>query len=287
MRRAVCRILVSCAAAALALPAMGQPSADSVSVSHEADPVAQQPYTEEFKVESVSQLADGTTHSYKTTYLQAVDSHHRRMGLSFHYPDSPNGIPTIRASISDPENGARTEWHTSDEKAIVGTWPSAERRFGCWQTDEGWPRVSFGFKTPIDPNLLSGDERSAEAMNEDAVMAAERTGPVRDDLGIATIKGVEAHGERWTWPPSTDETANENRPYVTSETWTAIVPSLIVRQVVEYPFKPGWTKRYSMELVKLTIGEPSAKTFEPPEGFEIVTEEMHEVPCGRVTWPVP
>ena len=33
------------------------------------------------------------------------------------------------------------------------------------------------------------------------------------------------------------------------------------------------------EVVSLTIGEPDPSLFQPPEGYEILTEEMHEIPC--------
>ena len=112
-------------------------------------------------------------------------------------------------------------------------------------------------------------------------------GPTRENLGLAKIQGVEAFGERFTWPATTDEAANARRPFVTSERWVSTGSCLLVSMVVEYPFKPGWTKKYSHELVKQTMGEPDAKMFAPPDGYDVVTEEMHEVPCGDAQWPVP
>ena len=269
------------------LPLMEQDAASQSSALRESAPGDRQAYTEEFKIDSVNQTADGKTKTYETTYLQAMDSHRRRMGMTIHYPETGNGTAAVNGSISDPENGTQTEWESRTKRAVVAKWPPVERRYGCWQTDEGRPRVSFGFRpsTAVDPQL-EGD-RTSGATSPDSAIDLERKGPVHEDLGVQTIKGVEAHGERWTWPASTDEAVDEKRPFITNEQWVAIDPRLLVRQVVEYPFKPGRTKTYSQDLVKLTMGEPDAEMFEPPEGYEIVTEEMHEVPCGRDSWPLP
>jgi hypothetical protein len=254
--------------------------------------MVRQPYTEEFKVESISRLADGTTRSYKTTYLQAMDSHHRRMGLTVHFPQSGHSTPVITGSVRDPENGTSTEWNSRQSRAVVAQWPPLDQRFGCWQTDDGLARISFGFRDRADANdaadanlVISGQPDTNES--DDSATEAAKTGPIHEDLGISNLAGVEAHGERWTWPPLKDQAVTENRPFVTSETWVATASRLMVQQRVEYPLLPNRTKSYSQDLVKLTMGEPNAKTFEPPEDFEVVTEEMHEVPCGQLSWPVP
>jgi hypothetical protein len=41
------------------------------------------------------------------------------------------------------------------------------------------------------------------------------------------------------------------------------------------------TGRRTREVVGLTIGEPDLSLFQPPEGYEVVNEEMREVPCQQ------
>jgi hypothetical protein len=35
------------------------------------------------------------------------------------------------------------------------------------------------------------------------------------------------------------------------------------------------------ELTSFTPGEPDPALFQPPQGYEIVTEPLHQVQCGR------
>ena len=270
MRGRSCMFLVF--AAACGLPGHGQGSA---SVAEEAK---QQPYTEEFKVDSISVAPDLTLKTFETTYVQAKDSHGRRLEMTIRAAEPGKSESFVQGSITDPETGTRTEWDTRSKRVVVAEWPAVERRYGCWQTDEGRPRISFGFRSSSDANPPT---------KNDAVMDAQGAGPVHEDLGIATIQGVEAHGERWAWPPSKDESADRQHAFLSTERWIAAGSGLLVKELVEYPRKPGWTRTYSQDLVGLTLGEPDAAKFEPPVDYEIFRQEMHEVPCGRASWPLP
>jgi hypothetical protein len=282
----ICRLLTAVAFVGLAVPATHLPAQDSVTAVDGAN-TPHQPYTEVFKDNSISMRADGTAKSYETTYVQAEDSHHRRFGLETHISQSESGDPSIHGSVFDSENGTTTFWDNRTMRVVVANWPPEERRAGCWQGTEAMARIGFPLLPPDDLNLPIDGDQTSETPNDDEVIAERRVGPIREDLGIATIQGVEARGERWTWPATRDEAANRKRPFLTSERWVATGSRLLVRLVVEYPFRPGWTKRYSQEMVKLTMGEPDAKMFKPPEDYDVVTEEMHEVPCGHAQWPLP
>ena len=63
----------------------------------------------------------------------------------------------------------------------------------------------------------------------------------------------------------------------TIETWNARSIGLIVRTVSDDPRTGKRTK----DLVELNQGEPEPAAFQPPEGYEIVIEDMHEVSCPR------
>jgi hypothetical protein len=41
------------------------------------------------------------------------------------------------------------------------------------------------------------------------------------------------------------------------------------------------TGKRTRELVELSQSEPDPATFQPPEGYEVVTQELHEVPCQQ------
>lgn len=268
-------------AAACVMSAFGQGTG---SVAGDAKQLT--PYTEEFKIESVSISPDQTVRTFETTYVQAKDSHHRRLEMTISTPAPGKSERFIQGSITDPENGTRTEWDTRSKRVVVAEWPAVDRRYGCWQTSEGRPRISFGLRSP-DASPPTRDDQVTDPARSDPANASQRLGPTHEDLGIAMIQGVEAHGERWAWPPSGGGSADESHAFLSTERWIATGPGLLVKELVEYPLNPGRIRTYSQDLVKLTLGEPDAARFEPPADYEAITQEMHEVPCGRASWPSP
>jgi hypothetical protein len=88
-----------------------------------------------------------------------------------------------------------------------------------------------------------------------------------------TILGIEAHGTRYTTTTPAGEIGNDQPLVRTQEDWFAKGSGINVRNVTDDP-QQG---KHSMELVKLDQGEPDPALFQPPDGYEIVTEEM--VPC--------
>jgi hypothetical protein len=63
----------------------------------------------------------------------------------------------------------------------------------------------------------------------------------------------------------------------TTETWRAISLGIIVHEVTDNP----QTGKRTKEMTKFSNREPYAGSFQPPEGYEIVTQEMHEIACGH------
>jgi hypothetical protein len=49
----------------------------------------------------------------------------------------------------------------------------------------------------------------------------------------------------------------------------------MVREVTDDPVTGKLTK----ELVELSQSEPDPATFQPPEGYVVVTQELHAIPC--------
>jgi hypothetical protein len=99
--------------------------------------------------------------------------------------------------------------------------------------------------------------------------------PGVEDLGTVMIEGVEARGQRWTTTIPVGLIGN-NQPLVSiEENWFAdgLGLDFSVRSLRDDPQMGKETR----DLVKLDWGEPDPTLFQPPEGYEVVTEEL--VPC--------
>jgi hypothetical protein len=115
--------------------------------------------------------------------------------------------------------------------------------------------------------------------------APKREPPLEEDLGKATILGIEVHGYRTTYPAgsiSWDSTQSVN------ERWIPIAPGmkgLIVRWI-KNDQKFGKETR---ELVKFTQGEPDPTIFHPPADYKIVaqTQDVRGVQCPQPSTTAP
>jgi hypothetical protein len=94
---------------------------------------------------------------------------------------------------------------------------------------------------------------------------------------MATIQGLEAKGTRVTSVIPAGQMGNDNPITTTQELWRAPGFRFPLREIYDDPR----TGKRTREVVSLTIGEPDLSLFQPPEGYEVVNEEMHEVPCQR------
>jgi hypothetical protein len=273
--------------AGLALPVTGQtvgsesgqaagcnvaPNATKVSLN-QATPVKHQiqPYTAELKIINVQTLGNGTTITSESTRVQARDSQDRWMNSTTMIQQYGDGTPMTRVSVQDPIAGTQTSWFSQTRKATVVKLPPVEQRHGCWQS------VSGHFRTQYSPARPSGTLPQS-AVTPKAVPAipapvVKRPQPVVEDLGTMTIEGIEAHGYRYITTTPVGEIGNDQPLVTTQETWHATGLALDVRSVHDDPQQGKQT----MELVKLDQSEPDPATFQPPEGYDIVTEEM--VPC--------
>jgi hypothetical protein len=282
MRLGAYGVLAAIAVASPAMPVASQVARNRTSTVEmgNSSQVARLPYTAEFRIVSVGALADGiTTKTVETTYVEAKDSQRRRMGRTTEISKSGNDV--IAGNIYDPVGGTQTEWDTRQNRAIVAKWPPEAQRHGCWQSDVGDVRNNFGRAQPDDSNPGKPDDQFTGSPQDDGVPVTDPPKPVFEDLGFATIQGVEAHGVRWTWPNPDDAQVPENQKFVLAEHWIATGLGIWVRQLVEYPQKRNGTRTYSQDLVRLTLGEPDAEIFDPPAGFKILNEEMHQLPCAQ------
>ena len=117
---------------------------------------------------------------------------------------------------------------------------------------------------------------SSQAANAPSSQA--RLAPIqstREDLGTDTILGVTVVGLRFTRTTPAGRIGNDVPLVRTTETWTAPNLGLVLRQIVDDP-QNGKTTR---EVLSLDLNEPDPAIFAPPEGYEMIEEEMHPVPC--------
>jgi hypothetical protein len=101
-------------------------------------------------------------------------------------------------------------------------------------------------------------------------------------LGIQVIQGVRAHGYRRTWPTAPSEAERDKQQTSLEEHWVAEGLNDWIEQRVEYWPRPGWTRRWTKQLLEMKAGEPDPALWQPPQNYDVIVEEMHEVPCSQM-----
>jgi hypothetical protein len=117
-------------------------------------------------------------------------------------------------------------------------------------------------------------EHHCQTITRDDVSVA--SGPkakyTSENLGTESIQGIEARGRRRTTTIPAGAMGNDAPLVSISDIWTALtvgLNGLLVRETRNDP-RQGKTTR---ELTNLTQGDPDPATFQPPEGYEIVTKD--------------
>ena len=286
MRESIGGLLALVAAASLALPGMGQTTANangqtpkaagSQTVPCKVTPNTAakhqpQPFTAEIKFTKVQTLANGATITTESTRVQALDSQNRSMNSSAMMHPKGDQTPIISVFVQDPVAGTQIRWDFRSKKATVVKLPPKEQQHGCWHSESGY--FTMNYPAARQSGTVSQSDASAKAVAAVSAPVVKRPQPVMEDLGIMTIQGIEAHGRRFTTTTPAGEIGNDQPLVSKQENWQATGFELQVRSVSDDP-QQG---KQSMELVKLDQSEPDPALFQPPEGYEIVTEEM--VPC--------
>ena len=280
MRASLQGALVLVVAGGLALPVWGQGSwVQSSSSSGSRARPAQTPFTAEYKITRVKTLANGTTITRESTEVRAVDSEGRVMEARTETPASEDRKPVSIVSVSDPVAGTRTHWNTPGTKATVIPMPPHVPGPACFTTATTSTPMAPGGAGTAEPSSISGGLVTFSSSTPfSGGLGGRRAKPVIEDLGTTSIQGIEARGRRITRTTPAGAMGNDAPLVHTQETWTAtgIGPSApLVRSVIDDP-ESG---RQTTELVNLTLSEPDLATFQPPEGYEVVVQEMHQVPC--------
>ncbi len=118
-------------------------------------------------------------------------------------------------------------------------------------------------------------QRAQLPATENAAPVPQPGKPEVEDLGTTTIQGVEARGTRTTTTIPAGEIGNDQPIVTTSEHWISRDFGLVVREITDDPR----TGKRTRELVSLDRGEPDIAAFQPPDGYDVTVEELHEVSC--------
>jgi len=189
-------------------------------------------------------------------------------------------------NVNDPVEGTQITWDSRNKRARVIKLPPADQRQGCWATEAGNFRVGYGpslHRATATPGAGVGSGVSAAIATTPnaAIPRPLHQSPPREDLGTATIMGIEAQGYRTTFTTPVGEVGNDKPLVRTNESWMAPGLDFPLRQVDTDPQNGTRTT----EVVSLDLSEPDPTTFQPPEGYEVVIDELHEVPCQQMNRP--
>jgi hypothetical protein len=233
-----------------------------------------QPYTAELKTTTVQVLANGATITHESTEIRAVDSQQRTFDSRTNQRFSTDQPVFTWANVNDPVENIQANWDSQSKTARVTKLPPEAQRHGCWATDSGNTRMNFGPETPIERPAVNVPAKTI--VNVYVGTAVSRgPEPKVENLGTMTIEGVEAHGQRWTTVIPVGQIGNDRELIQTNENWFASSLRLNVRTINDSP-QGG---KSTTELTHLDLSEPPLATFQPPEGYEVTTEELHQVPC--------
>jgi hypothetical protein len=233
-------------------------------------PAPMLPFTAEFKTTRVQTLANGATITTESTSAQARDGQGRyyESNIGNFYA---GGTQVTLSHITDPVAGTETRWDSRVKKATVFELPPQDQRHGCWQSEAGTNRWSY----PLTPEQRA--EENAAPVKEPVTLRPQNHHPVTEQLGTDVILGLTVRGTRTTFTTPVGEIGNDQPLVQISENWSSDEYRLNVRSVTDDP-REGKTTR---ELTSFTPGEPDPAQFQPPQGYEVVTEQLHQIACHQ------
>jgi hypothetical protein len=237
------------AVAALALPAVAQVRSRTGTTAVNRVSAKKTPYTAEYHGTSVRLLADGTTITHEETEVVALDSQGRRMNSTTSTMPTGNQTPITHVSVFDPVAHTNAHWSSPGKQATVSTM-SATGGHGCSTSTSPMESRPFGVTSHV---------------------RSEHTKPTVENLGTASIQGLEARGTRTTTTIPAGTIGNEAPLVSITERWTALtvgLNGLMVREIIGDPQMGKWTK----ELTSIDQSDPDQSVFQPPSNYEVVTE---------------
>jgi hypothetical protein len=255
MRGNISKVWMLVAVAGLVLPVAAQVRSRTGTTTATHITAAKTPYTAEYKIVQVQTLAGGNTITRESTEVTAMDSQGRRM-TSTTAAASENQTPRTEFSVFDPVARTITRWSSPGKRATVRQIGAGH---GCSRTTEE-PRPSH------------------------SLTRAPHERPTMENLGTASIQGVEARGTRTTLTIPAGEVGNEAPLVRTSEVWSALtvgLKGLLVREITDDPRSGKWNR----ELTSINQSDPDPAGFQPPDGYEIVKADASEAGCATEAVP--
>jgi hypothetical protein len=262
MRRNMSMAWMLVAVAGLALSAAGQATRGRTTVSTATHAThTRTPYTAQYTMTIVQTLANGNTITRDDTEVKALDSQGREMTATTTTRQSKDHTAITNVSVIDPVARTITRWNSLDQRATVRTIGGAQAMHGCsTSATEGHGTAHLATRT------FDGK-------------------PTVENLGTESIQGIEARGTRTTTTIPAGAIGNEAPLVNTFERWTAVdagLNRLVVREIGDDARSGKQTK----ELTSIERSEPDASVFQPPAGYEIVSQSAHdESACSTDTTP--
>lgn len=237
------------------------------------DPVRHLPYSAEFSMTNTAPGSDGNPVVYHYSDTEAFDSHGRFLGTST-FPD-PNhkGPPQTTGLECDPTTDTQYQWDSLKRSLVVLKMPKMEERQGCWESDAGDFFINFDKARRVNAETQARMNRMNQASQDQ-----DHSNPLVEDLGTMTLEGVEVRGTRTTHPPATSSSEREAE-YLMEEHWASPLLGFWLQQEVDYPPSPKHNSKWTRRVTNLRLGDPDPSTFDPPSGYIVVTETMHQVSC--------
>jgi hypothetical protein len=201
------------------------------------------------------------------------------------------GKQITRVSVNDPVAGTSIHWTSPGTKATVITQEPLHQKgqSDCAISYTVSADTSQAAATGSNPAglpkgvtgvFVKGMVKTSSVPDSAAKYHAQNQGyqTVTEDLGTTIIQGVEAHGIRTTMTIPVGAAGNDQPLVSTQENWISTgdnPKSLLMRHANNDP----QFGKSTLELVNLNLDEPDSSVFQPPEGYEIVTQVMHQDPC--------
>ncbi|WP_158789710.1 hypothetical protein [Granulicella sp. L46] len=231
-------------------------------------------------VQSYSVYSAGGTHGgpYTATAKQSFeqrlpDGSYVRGSVRTHQARDSAG-----KTMSESERGCqRDENGVPQPKFGVGVIDQTKRVSISWEIGVGADDVVRIFHMGDPPKPLTAEELAAQRKRF-AQQQPPRYSSKREDLGMRTIAGVDAHGSRVTQTIPAGAEGNELPLVIVSETWNSKELGLILLGMRDDPRRGKTT----FEIEELTQGEPDPTLFVPPAGYKIVDQNP---PVDNATKP--
>jgi hypothetical protein len=284
MRMNVYRSLAVFLFVAWAYAAIGQVPSAPAKPDCNCSPHDRKPYTAEFKITSVQTLANGTTLTRESTETDEQDSQGRHLHALTELTPQMGQAPGAFVNANDPVDGTQSSWDSRTKTARVIKLPPKDQRDGCWVNDSGTFRMSWhnGGRSMNSEGPISLPAGSSWVISTGPGLPSvsppsnKPPKPEMLDLGMTTIEGLQAHGQRFTTTIQPGEIGNDAIIVSTSESWVSTEFGLVVRQESDDPR----TGKRTRELVEFSQSDPDPATFLPPEGYEVTIVELHKVECA-------